>query len=119
MTVAGANQFVRPWTRDGRGLGRLLMVGRLVMVAFGVSALSAWAWTPFIDILSPPSAVRGTRKPVALRIRGANFVAGAIVDFDGVKLKPDFNSMDRRLDETPRIVGDHDTRIAAPEKSAG
>jgi FG-GAP-like repeat/IPT/TIG domain len=53
----------------------------------GALAANAWAWTPFIDILSPPSAAPG-QGALSLTISGANFIQGAHVNFNGVLLTP-------------------------------
>jgi FG-GAP-like repeat/IPT/TIG domain len=53
----------------------------------GALTANAWAWTPFIDILSPPSAAPG-QGALSLTIRGANFIQGAHVNFNGVLLTP-------------------------------
>jgi FG-GAP-like repeat len=53
----------------------------------GALAANAWAWTPFIDILSPPSAPPG-QAALSLTISGANFIQGAHVNFNGVLLTP-------------------------------
>jgi FG-GAP-like repeat/IPT/TIG domain len=53
----------------------------------GALAGNAWAWTPFIDMLSPPSAAPG-QGALSLTISGANFIQGAHVNFNGVLLTP-------------------------------
>jgi hypothetical protein len=66
----------------------LFNIAKLTFLALAITTANAWAWTPFIDILSPPSAAPGSG-PLSLTIHGANFIPGAIVNFNGVKLTPD------------------------------
>jgi hypothetical protein len=55
---------------------------------------NALAGTPFIDILSPPSAAPGSAA-VSLTISGADFIPGAVVNFNGAMLMPDSLSASR------------------------
>jgi hypothetical protein len=60
-----------------------------LVVLLGVLTLNTWGAVPFIDILSPPSGIQGSTQPLSLTISGANFMSGAVVDFNGVTLTPD------------------------------
>ncbi len=62
---------------------------RVALALPGLLAVNAPGAVPFIDILNPPSGVQGATQPLSLSIKGANFMPGAVVNFNGVTLTPD------------------------------